>query len=296
MINILHYDVFTETPGTGNPAGVVLHADRLSEHEMQRIARTSGFTETTFVLSSEQAEYHMRYFAPEREMALCGHGTIAALTALNETGDLPEGISIETASGVLRASRQAHGLFRLQQGRPCLHQYDGDIEEVLGLIGLRMQHLDQRYPVVYGSTGNWTLILPIRHLDDFQRMVPDNQRFATVLTDFPQASIHPICLETYDAQAILHGRHFSATGAGSIEDPVTGTASGVMGVYYRKFIQPLETETAIIVEQGHEIGRPGQVGICITGQGREPENWKVEMDGRAVFIGMKKMEEGDALV
>lgn len=60
MIEILHYDVFTTTPGTGNPAGVVLSADRLSELEMQRIARTSGFTETTFVLSCKRADYQMR--------------------------------------------------------------------------------------------------------------------------------------------------------------------------------------------------------------------------------------------
>lgn len=83
MIETLHYDVFTSTPGSGNPAGVVLDADQLTELEMQRIARMNGFTETTFVLASDQADYRMRYFAPEREMDLCGHGTIAALTALD---------------------------------------------------------------------------------------------------------------------------------------------------------------------------------------------------------------------
>ena len=30
----------------------------------------------------------------------------------------------------------------------------------------------------------------------------------------------------------MHGRHFSSAYAGTIEDPVTGTASGVMGAYY----------------------------------------------------------------
>lgn len=92
----------------------------------------------------------------------------------------------------------------------------------------------------------------------------------------------------------MHGRHFSATGAGSIEDPVTGTASGVMGVYYRKFIQPLATETAIIVEQGHEVGRPGQVGIRISGEGLDHSKWKVEMDGQAVFVGVKRAGEEEA--
>lgn len=294
MIETLHYDVFTMTPGAGNPAGVVLNADQLTEPEMQRIARKNGFTETTFVLSSEQADYRMRYFAPEREMDLCGHGTIAALTAIDSSIGLPATCQIVTKSGILPVIRLANGMFRLRQGQPRLHRFNGDVKKVLAVIGLELKHIDDRWPIEYGSTGNWTLLLPIRRLEDFHRMMPDNQRFATVLTDYPQASIHPICLNTYDAEATLHGRHFSATGAGSIEDPVTGTASGVMGVYYRKFIQPLEVETAIIVEQGHEMGRPGQVGIRISGEGLDHNDWKVEMDGQAVFVGVKRVGEEEA--
>jgi len=294
MIETLHYDVFTTTPGAGNPAGVVLDADHLTELEMQRIARTNGFTETTFVLSSDQADYRMRYFAPEREMNLCGHGTIAALTALEVTERLPITLQIETKSGILPASRLANGMFRLQQGQPKLQPFDGEINQVLASIGLELKHLDHRWPVVYGSTGNWTLVLPIRRLEDFQQMIPDNACFADILSNHPEASIHPICLDTYEEQATMHGRHFSATGAGSIEDPVTGTASGVMGAYYRKFIQPATAETTIIVEQGHEMGRPGQVGIRISGAGLDHSNWKVEMDGQAVFVDVKKVGEEEA--
>lgn len=294
MIETLHYDVFTTTPGAGNPAGVVLEADHLTEIEMQRIARANGFTETTFVLSSDQADYRMRYFAPDREMNLCGHGTIAALTALETTERLPMTLQIETKSGILPASRLANGMFRLQQGRPKLQPFNGEINQVLTSIGLELKHLDHRWPVVYGNTGNWTLVLPIRRLEDFQQMVPDNARFADVLSDHPEASIHPICLDTYEEQATMHGRHFSATGAGSIEDPVTGTASGVMGVYYRKFIQPVTAETTIIVEQGHEMGRPGQVGIRISGADLDHSKWKVEMDGQAVFVDVKRGGEEEA--
>ncbi|MFY7752092.1 MAG: PhzF family phenazine biosynthesis protein, partial [Exiguobacterium acetylicum] len=167
MIETLHYDVFTTTPGSGNPAGVVLDADQLTESEMQRIARTNGFTETTFVLSSDQADYRMRYFAPEREMDLCGHGTIAALTALDSKIRLSTICQIETKSGILPVMRLANGMFRLQQGQPQLHQFDGDIKHVLAAIGLELTHLDDRWPIVYGSTGNWTLLLPIRRLEDF---------------------------------------------------------------------------------------------------------------------------------
>lgn len=60
-INVFHYDAFTNKPNMGNPAGIVLDADGLTEEEMQRIAEKVGFNETSFVLSSEVADIRMRY-------------------------------------------------------------------------------------------------------------------------------------------------------------------------------------------------------------------------------------------
>ena len=42
-------DVFTTTPYSGNPVAVVLDADGLSTEEMERFARWTNLSETTFV-------------------------------------------------------------------------------------------------------------------------------------------------------------------------------------------------------------------------------------------------------
>lgn len=47
-INVFHYDAFTNKPNKGNPAGIVLEADGLTEEEMQIIAEKVGYNETTF--------------------------------------------------------------------------------------------------------------------------------------------------------------------------------------------------------------------------------------------------------
>ena len=44
-------DVFTTRPFYGNPVAVVLEAEGLSSAEMQRIARWTNLSETTFVLA-----------------------------------------------------------------------------------------------------------------------------------------------------------------------------------------------------------------------------------------------------
>jgi PhzF family phenazine biosynthesis protein len=53
---IYHYDAFSTIPDQGNPAGVVLHADSLSEQQMQSIARKVGFNESVFVLHSQPSK------------------------------------------------------------------------------------------------------------------------------------------------------------------------------------------------------------------------------------------------
>jgi PhzF family phenazine biosynthesis protein len=53
-VNIL--EVFAEKVGGGNPAGVVLGAEKLSNIEMQEIAKKVGLSETAFVMKSERAD------------------------------------------------------------------------------------------------------------------------------------------------------------------------------------------------------------------------------------------------
>src|SRR5438067_13631590 len=98
-------DAFTTEPFTGNPAGVVPHADGLSDRDMQRIAREMNLSETAFVLPSAApgAAMRLRYFTPATEVPLCGHATVATFHLLAELGTLraPTALRIETKAGVL---------------------------------------------------------------------------------------------------------------------------------------------------------------------------------------------------
>ncbi|MCI1693190.1 PhzF family phenazine biosynthesis protein [Aneurinibacillus aneurinilyticus] len=68
---------FAKEKHGGNPAGVVLHADFMTEKEMQKVAHMIGFSETAFIQKSSQADYALRFFTPNSEVDLCGHATIA---------------------------------------------------------------------------------------------------------------------------------------------------------------------------------------------------------------------------
>ncbi|ARZ63490.1 MULTISPECIES: PhzF family phenazine biosynthesis protein [Bacillus cereus group] len=289
-INVFHYDAFTNKPNMGNPAGIVLDADGLTEEEMQRIAEKVGFNETSFVLSSEVADIRMRYFTPGYEMDLCGHGTVGTIYALRERGLLEEkaSLTIETKAGILPIqiviNENGETFIKMRQAAPQFKDFAGSKEELARSIGLEVNDLDVSLPIIYGSTGNWTVIVPIKNLNACERMKPNNAAFPSVLKEIPNASIHPICLETYDEKVHMHGRHFSSAYAGTIEDPVTGTASGVMGAYYATYVEKdFDHEMELIVEQGQEIHKDGRVTVYVT-KDVESEKLQIDIAGTAVYV------------
>lgn len=274
----------------GNPAGIVLEADGLTEEDMQRIAEKVGFNETSFVLSSEVADIRMRYFTPGFEMDLCGHGTVGTIYALRERGLLEEktNLTIETKAGILPiqigANENGETFIKMRQAAPQFKDFAGSKEELAHSIGLEVTDLDASVPIVYGSTGNWTVIVPIKNLDACERMKPKNEAFPSVLKEIPKASIHPVCLETYDEQVQMHGRHFSSPYSGMIEDPVTGTASWVMGAYYATYLEKdFDRELELIVEQGQEINKDGRVTVYVT-KDVENDNLQIDIAGTAVYV------------
>ncbi|WP_242224634.1 PhzF family phenazine biosynthesis protein [Bacillus cereus group sp. BfR-BA-01380] len=288
-VTVYHYDAFSDKPNKGNPAGVVLHADKLTDDEMQNIAYKVGFNETAFLMQSSVADWRIRYFTPGYEMDLCGHGTVAAIYALQTRGLIKEtgNFTIETKAGVLliqvELDSDRRPYITMKQANPQFQKFDGSREELAASIGLHENDLEENLPIVYGSTGNWTLLVPVKNLASFKKMKPNNKIFPSILKERPRASIHPFCFETYDSNAHMHARHFSSAYAGTIEDPVTGTASGVMGAYYVTFIdEEFKEKKELLVEQGHEIGKDGRVKVVVRKEWND--SLEVEISGSAVYV------------
>ncbi len=292
-IKVYHYDAFSTAPNKGNPAGVVLEADSIVEEDMQKIAYSVGFNETVFVLKSTLGDLRLKYFTPGHEINLCGHATIASLYCLKSRGFLTdkEAINIETNIGVLpvRFESNYNNLLtiKMKQDIPRFLPFNGNIEQLAESIGLKMDDLDLSKPIVYGSTGTWTLLVPIKRLHAFDNMKPDNKLFPDILTENPKASLHPFCLETHDKEAFMHARHFSSPYSGTLEDPVTGTASGVLGAYYSTYINSDLNEVEFIVEQGQEINRDGRVLVNVAKSEQDMDIW---ITGTAVYVNEMMIE------
>ena len=82
MERIFHIvDVFAEEKYAGNQLAVFVNGDLYSDGEMQRLARETNFSETTFImpLASSGDMYRVRIFTPHEEIPFAGHPTLGTV-------------------------------------------------------------------------------------------------------------------------------------------------------------------------------------------------------------------------
>ncbi|MGW4882051.1 PhzF family phenazine biosynthesis protein [Streptomyces sp. NPDC004262] len=90
--SFMQVDVFSAQPYGGNPVAVVLDGTDLTDEEMQRLARWTNLSETTFVLppTAAEADYRVRIYTPGGELPFAGHPTLGSARAWLEGGGTPQ--------------------------------------------------------------------------------------------------------------------------------------------------------------------------------------------------------------
>jgi PhzF family phenazine biosynthesis protein len=117
-------DVFTATPYFGNPLAVVLDGSGLDDAAMQRFARWTNLSETTFLLppTEASADYRVRIFTPGGELPFAGHPTLGSCHSWLQAGGQPkrtEFIVQECQVGLVKIRREP-GTQRLAFAAPPL--------------------------------------------------------------------------------------------------------------------------------------------------------------------------------
>jgi len=69
-------DAFAEKVFGGNPAGVCIMDEPISDVLMQNIAMENNLSETAYAIKDGD-KYELRWFTPGGEINLCGHATLA---------------------------------------------------------------------------------------------------------------------------------------------------------------------------------------------------------------------------
>jgi PhzF family phenazine biosynthesis protein len=114
-LKIWQVDAFASKPLEGNPAAIVPLERWLDAELMQRIAAENNVAETAFFVKRTSNQegagtYDLRWFAPSREVDLCGHATLASAWILfNKTDTGLDQVRFNTRSGELVVTRGEKG-------------------------------------------------------------------------------------------------------------------------------------------------------------------------------------------
>jgi trans-2,3-dihydro-3-hydroxyanthranilate isomerase len=264
VIPIFQIDAFAERPFGGNPAAVVIDAQRLSAAQMQAIAFEMRVAGTAFLGPATRpgAHWGLRWFTPTREIAYSGHTTLAAVHALVESGRTRgDRIVFETLSGLLQASvvegRQRR-LIWLEPKVPELHPFTGQLAHVREALGLSAAA--GWAPAV--TTPDHDLLVPVAGLDVLRTLRPNLAALADVAT---HAGVRGVCLvsrETVDQGSTTHCRFF-APHFGIPEDIVTGSVHSSIGIWLfaAGLLHANGALADFTAEQGDGLGRPGRLRV-----------------------------------
>lgn len=153
----------------GNPAAVVLLDEAIAEDIMQSLAQDLNQPATTFLWPAERENcYHVRWFAPDAEIELCGHGALAALAFLKaqeaqlqyREGTISGGCLSESAAEVQLAAIP--------------------VTKALEIPAALTEGLGEPIEAYYQTSGKNIVLL--QHEDAVRRMKPDFARLRDLET------------------------------------------------------------------------------------------------------------------
>lgn len=284
---VYHVDAFTSVPFRGNSAGVVLHADGLSEAQMQLIARELRHSETAFLLTSDDSDVRIRYFTPTVEVPICGHATVAAHYVRANVLGLGNSTVWQTSlAGRHRVDIEATGndyRISLEQGVPGFEPpLEGAIRgAIIDALHLSEDDMLAGLPIQVATTGHSKMMIPLKPEVDLYALSPDLQALTAISQQIGCNGFFPFQIRP--GENATDGRMFSPA-IGIVEDPVTGNANGPMGAWlvHHELMAHDGKTLRVQGHQGRALGRDGIVDVTVTIRDNQPE--KVTITGSAVIL------------
>lgn len=255
-------DVFSSELFGGNPLAVFLRGEDFKEEQMQQVALEMNLSETTFVFpaSHSDADFDVRIFTPEKEIPFAGHPTLGTAFVLQNAGLVPatkNHIKLNFKAGVIPVDLHEDGKIFMTQPPGKILQTFSNTEEVAQALGLTANNIG--LPVQTASTGFPALLVPINSLRAMQRIVLNLSLLKVLLEEAKVDMIYPFTRQTCDTENSIHARGF-APFIGIPEDPATGSVAGALGFYLN---DKNPDEKGIVIEQGYEMKRPGNIFVEI---------------------------------
>lgn len=237
-------------PNGGNPAGVVLDADALSLQEKQSIAREAGFPETAFISKSQVGDFKVEFFTPNKQIAHCGHATVASFSLLQKLGRIGDGSFVKESIEGPRNVHVANGQVFLEQSKPkieLLDLADSNVIELLNALSIESTQITNQ-AIYRASVGVPFVVFGLSKATDLAKLSPNMQKLATVSESLKAIGVYLFTFETSSPSRHASARMFAPL-YGIPEEAATGMGAGALASVLYDFYDLKQTD--FVIEQGH---------------------------------------------
>ncbi len=257
-LEIYQVDAFTSHAFKGNPAAVCITENGLDDALMLKIASEMAVSETAFLSLSD---WRLRWFTPQTEVALCGHGTLATAHILRKKGLAHEGdiLAFHTQSGILNATILSDAI-ELDFPTPHLVQCVNPDPALLGALGLT------RSQVVDSYSFESKLMLVVERSETVHAIAPNYEQLKQL-----KGRGVVVSAQSEQPETDIVSRYF-APWVGVNEDYVTGSAHCALAAYWSE-----KLNKAVLC--GYQASSRGGV-INMELQG----NRRIKLSGQAVIV------------
>lgn len=290
-------DVFTEKRFGGNQLAVVTDGAGLDAAAMQDITREMNYSETTFLLPPESGgDFRLRIFTPAKELPFAGHpivGTsfVAVAEQLRRKNGSETTVVLETGVGkiateVETTSDPIAGYGTMTQPLPIVKETFADTAALARALSLAPSAVSAVGPPAEAiDNGLTVLIVPVDSLRNVQNIKVDTAALHRIAGELGAETVMVFTRETVHHSSTVHCRVF-APGAGVLEDPATGSASGSLGFYLvRHRLLRGAGAVRIVSEQGYEMNRPSLLNIDVQSDPQGGEITRIRVGGGVVISG-----------
>lgn len=275
----MQVDVFSPTPYLGNPLAVVLDGEGLTDAEMQRFARWTNLSETTFLLPPTQpgADYRVRIFTPGGELPFAGHPTLGSCHAWLAAGGQPRQpgrVVQECAKGLVPLRVDAQGALAFAAPACLRHPItEEQLAPVLRALGLARGEVQACQQLDNGPCF-WALLLA--DPDRVLAVQPDLSALHALgvqvglAAPYPRPPVTLVGRASREARAFtlaapapnappdLEVRVFFRTGSTLREDPITGSFNASLAQW---LLDEGRIQAPYLASQGAMLGHEGRVQV-----------------------------------
>jgi trans-2,3-dihydro-3-hydroxyanthranilate isomerase len=184
------------------------------------------------------------------------------------------------------AGEETRGSATMRQPLPVFHDSDLSRLETAQLLGLEPGDLGDYAPIEVGSAGTPFLLVPLRSLAELERANGYTREMASALESPAFHGVYCFAIGGAGEDTAARARMFHPGAGGSVqEDPATGSAVGPLGAYLVR--HGLVPPGSLTVEQGEEMGRPGQLHVTVDAASEEIT--RVSVGGGVMLVATGEM-------